>query len=256
MPTRYSFCMLCYNDGTTVEASVRSLLGLKKSIDLEIVVVDNKSRDGSWKTLQGLAGEGVRTISRRCSRGAGRQLAFANAAGSHIIAHVDCDDIFSMEGILGLLSKYHSEYEGRMMMTRRVGQNERQSITIAPREIIEGIGGWRDLNWGEDWDLWNRAANVGKYSFLPYPAENPPHKSVRVRSERETSTWTKFKFRYQKGRDAIRVGRQYFSDEEEATFSQKVPYWLARASVALARSKLEPAPLKPFDDTGFGEREV
>ena len=243
--------MLCYNDVSTADASMRSLLELRGSIDMEIVVADNESKDGSLELLEGLASEGVRVVSKKCSRGVGRQLAFTHSKGKYIIAQVDCDDVFSNEGILGLLSKYHSEYEGLMMMTRRVGRDERQSITIAPRELVNRVGGWRDLNWGEDWDLWNRTADLGMYSFLPYPVENPPHKSVRIRSERETSTWTKFAFRYQKARDAIRTGRSYFSGQEDATFGQKVPFWLARVSVALGRSKLEPAPLKPFDDTAF-----
>ena len=243
--------MLCYNDSSTVDASIRSLLELKSSIDMEIVVVDNQSRDGSLKLLEGFAGEGVSVVSKKCSRGVGRQLAFTRSNGEYIIAQVDCDDIFSREGILSLLSKYHSEYDGMMLMTRRVGQDERQSITVAPRELVGRVGGWRNLNWGEDWDLWNRTACLGMYSFLPYPVENPPHRSVKIRSERETSTWTKFIFRYQKARDAIRTGRSYFSEEEDTTIGQKVPYWLARTSVTLGRSKLEPAPLKPFDDTAF-----
>ena len=181
----------------------------------------------------------------------GRQLAFTHSTGRYIIAQVDCDDVFSKEGMLSLISRYHDGYDGLMLMTRRVGQDERQSITIAPRELVERAGGWRDINWGEDWDLWNRTAKLGRYSFLPYPVENPPHRSVKVRSERETSTWTKFRFRYEKGRDAMRVGRLYFSEGEDVTFGQRVPYWLARVSVALARNRLEPAPLKPFDDTSF-----
>lgn len=254
LPPRYSFCMLCYNDAVTVEASIGSLLELRRKFEMEVVVVDNKSKDGSWEALQRFSGDGVRIISRRCSRGVGRQLAFANSTGTYVVAQVDCDDVFSKEGMLGLLSRYESEYEGLMMMTRRVGQDERQSITVAPRSLVETVGGWRDMNWGEDWDLWNRTARLGRYSFLPYPTENPPHKSVRVRSERETSTWTKFSFRYQKGRDAIRVGRRSFSEGEEATLGQRVPIWLASLSVALTRSRLEPAPLNPFDDTAFRRR--
>ena len=246
--------MLCYNDGQTVDSSVRSLLELRKSIDMEVVIVDNKSSDGSWETIQGLASEGVRAISKRCSRGVGRQLAFAESSGTYVVAQVDCDDVFSKEGILGLLSRYHSEYEGLMMMTRRIGQDERQSITVAPRSLLEKVGGWRDINWGEDWDLWNRTASLGAYSYLPYPVETPPHKSVTIRSERETSTWTKLAFRYWKGVDLIRTGRSYFSDDEDATLGQKLPYWLAKVSVALAHSKLEPAPLKPFDDTAFRKK--
>ena len=64
LPPDYSFCMLCYNDASNVEAAVGSLLDLRDSIDMEIVAVDNRSKDGSWEKLLGFAREGVKYVSK------------------------------------------------------------------------------------------------------------------------------------------------------------------------------------------------
>jgi len=248
----YSICMLCYNERDTVEASVASVVRFAKSISGEVVVVDNESTDGSWEVLQGLGGEELKVIRQRRSRGAARETAFVNSIGRIVLAHMDCDDIFSADGLRNLLSIYHSRCEGRMMMTRKRGQDERSNITIAPREIIEQAGGWRDINWGEDWDLWNRTAGLGRYVFLPYPLDDHPHRSMRVRSERQTELLPKFVTRFQKARDSVRIGRPVFSLGESVTLGQKVPYWFAKAQVALNRSRLSPVPFPSFDDTQRG----
>ena len=76
-PHTYSVCMLCSNDGRTVEASVQSVLALSKTRRLEVVVVDNLSADGSASSLRRLRDEGqIILIEKRCTRGEGRQLAF------------------------------------------------------------------------------------------------------------------------------------------------------------------------------------
>jgi glycosyltransferase involved in cell wall biosynthesis len=241
--------MLCCNERDTVEASVTSVVRFAESVSGEVIVVDNKSMDGSWEVLQGLGCKGLKVIRQRCTRGAARQTAFVSSSGRIVLAHMDCDDVFSADGLRNLLSIYHSKCEGRMMMTRKTGQDERSNITIAPREIIERVGGWRDINWGEDWDLWNRAAKAGMYAYLPYPSESPPHEQMRVRKERETDNTTKMLTRYRKFRDSIRIGRKVFSDDELVSLGQRLPYWLAKASVGLSSKRLDHVPLPDFDDT-------
>lgn len=212
-------------------------------------MVDNESTDGSWEVLQSMRSLGVKAIRKRCSRGAAREAAILNSAGRIVLSHMDCDDVFSADGLLNLLSIYNSRAEGRMMMTRRTGQDERSNITIAPRELIEEVGGWRDINWGEDWDLWNRVAQIGKYLYLPYPGESPPHERIKLRRERETESWSKFLTRYSKFHDSIRIGRPVFSQEERVSTGQWFSYWLARLSVGISRKRLEHVPLPDFDDT-------
>ncbi len=245
----YSICMLCYNNRATVEASLGSLEGFTKSSEAEIVVVDNESTDGSWEVLKEREGKGVKLARAKCSRGRGRQIAFEASLGQYILSTLDCDDEFYEDGIRGMLKVYHSRFEGSMLMTRKTRQNEHQAVAVSPRVLIEQAGGWRDLNWGEDWDLWNRVAKLGKYAYLPYPSELPLHKSVRVVSERETEFGTKTSVRFQKYRDSIRTGRPVFSTGEDKSVAQLLMYYLANASVLLARDSLDPVPIPRFDDT-------
>lgn len=241
--------MLCYNDRETVEESVRSVLQFAQRNSGEVIVVDNESRDGSWETLEMLSREGVTVLRKRSSRGSARSHAFLNSTGEFVLSHMDCDDIFSPDGLSHILSRYHAGHEREMLMTRKRNQPERSNITVAPRDLIEELGGWRDVNWGEDWDLWNRAARIARYVYMPYPTGSPPHLKIRVRSERETETLTKFMTRFQKFRDSARLGRPVFTRGERVSLGQHIPYWLAKASVAVPFRRLAPAPLPDFDDT-------
>ena len=210
-PHTYSVCMLCSNDGRTVEASVQSVLALSKTRRLEVVVVDNLSADGSASSLRRLRDEGqIILIEKRCTRGEGRQLAFGASKGEYVLGHMDCDDIFDATGLDSLLFRYHAEFEGRALMTKRTESSEASNITIAPREILAQVGGWRPLNWGEDWDLWARLANAGVYSFVPYPIQNAPHRTVMVRRHRYSGALRAFRVSVSKYWVTVRTGRRVF----------------------------------------------
>lgn len=43
------------------------------------------------------------------------------------------------------------------------------TIHIIPRQIVEEIGGWRDLQWGEDVDFHRRAKSLGRQHEFGYP---------------------------------------------------------------------------------------
>jgi glycosyltransferase involved in cell wall biosynthesis len=245
----YSICMLCSNDAETVEASVQSVLELSRYREIEVVVVDNRSKDGSREILRRLSEAGsIKLIERRCSRGEGRQLAFKASRGDYVLGHMDCDDIFNPVGIDSLIARYHLDFEGKSLMTKKLDSNEASNITIAPRPVLDYIGGWRPLNWGEDWDLWARLASAGTYTFLPYPAGNPPHRSIRVRTERYSGPTRGFRVRVSIYADAVRSGRPVFSPGEHVSSAQKVAFEVARAWVAVRRSSLVPVP-----DPGFNE---
>jgi len=248
-PESYSICMLCFNDGATVGPSVESALELSNYRTVEVAVVDNLSTDGSQDVLKGLKREGrIALIERRCTRGAGRQLGFEATSGDYVISHMDCDDVFDARGLDSLISLYHSKCEGKVMMTRKKGSDEASNITIAPRPLLKSLGGWRDLNWGEDWDLWARAAGPGRYAYLPYPVDNPPHHSVKVRYGVYEGPRRSFRMRRTKYADAIRSGRRMFKPGEHVSVSQKLTYYLARASVMLRRDYLAPVPDPDFSE--------
>jgi len=246
---KYAICMLCSNDSPNLKASIESVSALAQFFEIEIVVTDNLSRDGSQAILEDLLKRGVvgRVIEQRCTRGRGRQLAFESSDGDYVLSHMDCDDVFAAEGIRSLIEGYHSEHDGMMLMTRMSG-NAWSNMTIAPRRLISSLGGWRDLNWTEDWDLWARAASKGKYINIPYPYSNPPHKRVKVRTERNRSIVKRTLMRYAKYSDCHKIGRPVFSHDESTSSSQRFVDWVAGLSVTMGRSKLDPVTNPQFED--------
>jgi len=237
----YSICMLCFNDGETVRDSINSVLELSRSREVEVVVVDNVSTDGSGEFLQKFNDAGsIKLIRTKCSRGKGRQIAFEASKGTYVLGHMDCDDIFNASGIDYLISKYHAGFEGKAMMTKKINSPEASNITIAPRSVLEEVGGWRSINWGEDWDLWARLAAAGAYTFLPYPTERPPHASIKVRTERFGGPTHGFRVRVSKYADSIRIGRKVFTPGEHVSPLQRVALAVAKAEVTVGGSSLSP----------------
>lgn len=238
--------MLCSNDLRTVKASLESLADACGEWDGEIVVVDNMSTDGSWDVLRSF-GPPVRPIQRGCSRGLGRQIAMQGSKGEYILSMMDCDDIFSSRGVGALLRLYHERYEGRMLMTKRGEESwyAQSDVTIAPRELLVRVGGWRDINWYEDWDLWARAAAAGAYSFVKYPSVNPPHASTTVRLERSQDLMKKLGANFAQYVDSVRIGRGLVRKGERITQSptglaRGYLQGLARLWVFVRRLQLEP----------------
>lgn len=245
----YSVCMLCSNDSKTLKKSVDSLAGLSKFVDIEIIVTDNKSRDGSVEILRGLSKDGLirEVIEQKCSRGKGRQLALEKARGDYVLSHLDCDDIFSAGAIHSLIRLYHAKYEGKMIMTRRT-KGGYSNITLAPRQLTLDLGGWRDINWNEDWDLWARAAAEGKYVNVPYPYADPPHTFVTVRQDRDDSVFKRMQARYGKYRDCHRIGRTPFAGDSHVSLTQELMSWIAKTVVNVRQEKLTAVTNPDFKD--------
>jgi hypothetical protein len=159
---------------------------------------------------------------------------------------MDCDDVFNAKGIDSLLTEYHSKFEGMVVMTRMRDPIRPESITIASRQVLEELGGWRPLNWGEDWDLWARAAAAKKYSYLPYPVGTPPHRSIKVRHDRYRGLARAFRVRVEKYTDGIRTGRKVFGADEHVSVAQRLAYYVARTGVIIRRNYLIPVPNPDF----------
>jgi glycosyltransferase involved in cell wall biosynthesis len=238
--------MLCSNDASHLEESLESVIGISSFASTEVVVTDNLSTDGSQEILSDYERRGlVQRVEKKCTRGMGRQIALEKSVGEYVLAHLDCDDIFSPEGIQDLLSLYHANFEGMMLMTKKTEVDERSNITIGPRSLFLSLG-WRDINWFEDWDLWNRAKAIGKFRFLRYPELNPPHKHITVRVSRRRGLISRNVMTFGRYRDMYRIGRPVFP-KGGASFGQKVLFDLAKSYVTLSRSKLEPVPDPGFD---------
>jgi glycosyltransferase involved in cell wall biosynthesis len=160
---KYSVCVTTKNDLPTVKASIDALIANTSRADTEIVVVDAESTDGQLSILQEYASSGhIKLIVKKCNRGEGRQIAFAQSTGDYVIAGIDTDDAVG-PGLQHLITLYHAEYEG--LVLQAIG------VTIAPRKVVESLGGWRPLANAEDFDFWKRAEDRGilrRVAFNPY----------------------------------------------------------------------------------------
>jgi len=229
---RYSICITHHNNVETLSDSLASILG---QIDdsFEVVIVDDFSNDGSERILKEFQGrEKIKLITKRCSRGQGRQIALETSLGEYIISHIDMDDVYTQR-LMELISFYHSRCEGKVMVAVKSPQDWTQNVTIGPRGLLIKIGGWRDLQWGDDWDLWSRAALSSSYSWTVFPMSER-HKDRRSRS----GISRKLRFRFRRYRDALSLGRDVFREEEEVSLNQKVVKLLARISLAIHPSSL------------------
>jgi glycosyltransferase involved in cell wall biosynthesis len=153
----YSICITNYNTEDSVRQSLESILA---QVDerFEIVVVDNCSKDASIDILREYEGKHIKLIVERCSRGLGRQLAIKSSSGKYIISQMDMDDVFK-PNLNKLLRIYHADFEGYMLVLPEI-------IMIAPRGLIDAIGGFRDLDYLEERDLYTRAARLGYLKYL------------------------------------------------------------------------------------------
>lgn len=150
-------CITTYNKGERVRICLQSILS---QIDgsFEIVVTDNLSNDGSEEILREYAENGKISLLRaKCSRGMGREIAFEKARGEYVVSGVDTDDTLIPNRLSALLEFYHKRCEGNLLRLQWSG------ITVAPVELVRSVGGWRDLQWSETWDICERAARIGKY---------------------------------------------------------------------------------------------
>ena len=91
---RISVVMPAYNAAATLEASMRSALD-QTHREVELLVVDDRSTDGSWELVQSLAREDARVVPIRQPRNGGvaaARNAGIEAATGRYIAFLDSDD--------------------------------------------------------------------------------------------------------------------------------------------------------------------
>lgn len=154
---KYSICITNYNMKDTIRRSMESVLAQIDS-DIEVVVCDNCSDDGSREVLEEYARNGsINLIVEPSSRGKGRQIAFENSKGDYIISGIDTDDVFKPT-LRDILKLYHDKHEGYMLSFK--------TIHIIPRQLVRAVGGWRDLQWGEDVDFIKRVESLSKLHYF------------------------------------------------------------------------------------------
>lgn len=135
-----------YNSVSTIERSIRSVFDPSYTL----VIVDNKSTDGTWEKLQELKKEFNLILLRlKSTRGKGRNYALMHCPENSITAFFDLDTVYN-ENFHKILK---SEITGIDVGT-----------LIVKKEDAVKRGGWRDLNAGEDYEF---KVRVGFKYFLP-----------------------------------------------------------------------------------------
>ncbi len=166
----YSLVGTSYNTVETVGPCLESITSLFDTRNMELIVCDNKSTDGTREAIQKFAPffKKLEVISKKSTRGKGRQIAFLNSAGSYII-QFDLDAIYN-DGFRKLV-QWHKHNKPDFAV---IAGN-----SIFPRKILMEIGGWNDLNWSEDLDMWIRLTLAGKAKWYGYETNHNIHLATR-----------------------------------------------------------------------------
>ena len=230
--TTYSICMTCFNEADSIRDSLNSLLG-QLDEGYEVVVVDNYSTDGTIDQLRKFEGVNrVKVIQKRCSRGLGRQIAFENSNGEYVIANLDLDDTF-LQVVQEIVKGYHQKAEGKLLAVFNSSSREEmkagwpQNMTIGPRALVASLGGWRDLNIYEDWDIWSRAGKVEAYRWTAQ--RFAANQSVHPENKRWAGN--RLNRRYERYSNRLRLGLEVFTPGERKGLSQRAAYLGARMTL-------------------------
>ena len=189
MKPTFSLCATNYNNVANIERSLDSMLDHLDGDDVEIIVVDSKSTDGSLEVLENYSKtkKHINIISWKCSRGMGWQRGFDNSRGS-IIVIVALDTIYNHKWGQAV-RMFHSE---NFDFALHMWYSE-----IYPRELLTQIGGWNDLQYMEDLEIRARLAGIGKLRRYPMICGED------LKGSPSTSFLEKTSRRYRKMHDAM-----------------------------------------------------
>ena len=156
-----SVCTTNYNCAHALGRHLESVYRVLAGIDFEYIVVDNRSRDKSWDILRGWSSRhpNMRLISKRCTMGAGRQIAFHHSSGRFIVV-LDTDVVYDPV-LRVVVDRYLEQFSAFALQALFCG--------IYPREQWAAIGGRRSLNTNEDVDMWVRLWRLGWMRWYPIP---------------------------------------------------------------------------------------
>jgi len=201
--------MPAHNAAATIGAAISGVL-TQTVADVELLVVDDGSTDATGAIARSF-GDPVQVLSGpRRGTSAARNLALAQATGTHV-AFCDADDLLLpayLERSLALVASGHrwiATHDPLVLTPAGLAHGQRLGLSVPvlhrqrlgmlqlnfatifsvfPRELLDEVGGFRDdLTHAEDWDLWIRAVLAG-WRFVQDPE---PHAVYRVAPSSKSS---------------------------------------------------------------------
>ena len=207
---KVSVVIPAYNSAPCIRDAVESALGQGYG-DMEVIVVDDGSTDGTKEALADLAGAGKVVYIYQENRGAGAaRNAGVRVSGGEYIAFLDSDDLW-LEGKIekqvafmesrGLdavfCAGYYSRPDGSSRLVRPAVRGdggffdmlsaEARFVPTAGlfrKEALEGAGLFNEgLPCAEDWDLWVRMARTARFGYLDLPLYKKRYNEVSLTSK-------------------------------------------------------------------------
>ena len=176
-PKAFSLTVLVpvYNERHLVEVSVRRVLALQHELitDLQVVIVDDCSSDGSWEILQRLAAEDTRIVLLRHAQNSGKGAAIRtglqHARGEVCIVH-DADLEYHPEDIPALLLPFAKEGADAVFGSRYLPALYRRTLmyrhTLLNKFLTTLANFFSDLNLS-DMETGYKAVNTDLLKSIP-----------------------------------------------------------------------------------------
>ncbi len=238
-----------YRDASdTIGEAISSVLA-QRDVELELIAVDDGSRDSGPAIVTAYAAEDARVRALRVDR-AGLVAALEHgrrAARGTFIARMDADDSAlptrlreqrdAMErdrtiGVLGTRVELFGDEVGEGMRRYVEWQNAlvtpedhaRDLFVESPichpsammrRSLLDAIGGYRDAGWAEDYDLWLRVDAAG------HRIAKLPRALVRWRHRKESTTFRSPRY----AASAMRAAKAAFVAPKLAALGRPLAIW-------------------------------
>jgi glycosyltransferase involved in cell wall biosynthesis len=194
---RFSVVIPAFNAARTIDSSIRSVLGQTRQ-DLEVIVVDDGSTDGTVENVRRFENDQRIRVLRQSNRGpaAARNAGIAAARGQYV-SMLDADDLWLPEYLDVMATTLEANpdapfaytdawvlddesgrvrrtsamayqrpprtaLDGRTFFLRLLLHNFVYTSTTLRGSVFDEVGVYDEtLSTGEDWDLWLRIAHRG-----------------------------------------------------------------------------------------------
>jgi glycosyltransferase involved in cell wall biosynthesis len=254
----------------------------QEDVELEVIVVDDGSSDGTRDFVLGLGDERVRVLRHDSPRGkaAARNTGIAEARGAWL-ALLDDDDLWSPRKLrvqLDAVGTAHWAYTGTLVVDEslrvtdalpladpetlaeelRHGNvvNGGSSTVLVRTDLLRQVGGFDESLWlGQDWDLWLRLARRPAVACPEYVVATLEHAARSALQDRKLLIATADELLRRSGGDQAdrRAAAQWIANEYfRGGRRLQASYLYLRAAIAYrSPGNLPPAVGALFGDLGI-----